>query len=191
MVRAFRMNLSAPRPEGRNMLKVHPEPRLATPPSKMGLRAVEWVKMFWSFALFLLFLISVEAASQPLSSEENLQIRLGEVTFRTREIEVPSLKLKILEAHIEVLNRSRQWAAPSNSIKVSISVKEVRLSEGVPTKELSSQHEETMLPVALPPGTGRIVIVGFPLPDEKLESITFEVQVNPPEGEKRTVSADL
>ena len=38
------MNLSTPRPEGRGLLEVHPEPRLSTPPLKAGLRAAEWVK---------------------------------------------------------------------------------------------------------------------------------------------------
>ena len=51
------MNLSAPRPKGRSLpstraqaegLKVHPEPRFVTPPSKAGLRAVEWVNSFFS-----------------------------------------------------------------------------------------------------------------------------------------------
>jgi hypothetical protein len=38
------VNLSTPRPEGRGLLEVHPEPRLSTPPSKAGLRAAERVK---------------------------------------------------------------------------------------------------------------------------------------------------
>jgi len=42
---ANKVNLSAPRPEGRGLLKVHPEPRLLTPPLKAGLRAVERVKV--------------------------------------------------------------------------------------------------------------------------------------------------
>ena len=40
------MNLSTPRPEGRGLLEVHPEPRSSTPPSKAGLRAVERVKLW-------------------------------------------------------------------------------------------------------------------------------------------------
>jgi len=38
-----RVNLSTPRPEGRGLLEVHPEPRFPTPPSKAGLRAAERV----------------------------------------------------------------------------------------------------------------------------------------------------
>lgn len=37
------MNLSTPRPEGRGLLEVYPEPGLSTPPSKAGLRAGERV----------------------------------------------------------------------------------------------------------------------------------------------------
>jgi hypothetical protein len=38
------VNLSTPRPKGRGLLEVHPEPRLSTPRSKAGLRAAERVK---------------------------------------------------------------------------------------------------------------------------------------------------
>ena len=148
-------------------------------------------KMFCSSVLLLLFFLSGEAASQPASREEPLQIRLGNVTFRTREFEATPVKLKILEAHVEVLNQGRDLAAPSNTIKVAISVKDVKPSGGISIQEFSSRHEEAMLPMDLPPRKGRIVIIGFLLPEEKIESITFEVQVNPPEGEKKTVSADL
>jgi hypothetical protein len=34
----------------------------------------------------------------------------------------------------------------------------------------------------------RVMIVGFPVPKEKPESISFEVQLNPPEGEKKTAT---
>jgi len=37
------VNLSTPRPEGRGLLEVHPEPRSSTPPPKAGLRAAERV----------------------------------------------------------------------------------------------------------------------------------------------------
>jgi hypothetical protein len=64
------VNLSTPRPEGRGLLEVHPEPRLSTPPSKAGLRVAErvnaifdlvcqvkhqllhWVLTFFSFSGF-------------------------------------------------------------------------------------------------------------------------------------------
>jgi hypothetical protein len=33
-----------------------------------------------------------------------------------------------------------------------------------------------------------VLVIGFLIPEEKLGSITFEVQINPPEGEKKTVT---
>jgi hypothetical protein len=32
------------------------------------------------------------------------------------------------------------------------------------------------------------MIIGYPLREEALESVTFEIQINPPEGEKKTVT---
>jgi hypothetical protein len=37
------VKLSTPRPEGRGLLRVDPERRFCTPPSKAGLGAAEWV----------------------------------------------------------------------------------------------------------------------------------------------------
>jgi len=39
----------------------------------------------------------------------------------------------------------------------------------------------------LPPSMGRIVVFGFSLPPHKIESITFEIQINPPEGDKKLI----
>jgi hypothetical protein len=41
-----KVNLSTPRPEGRSLLEVHPEPRSSTLPPKAGLRVVERVNEF-------------------------------------------------------------------------------------------------------------------------------------------------
>jgi hypothetical protein len=38
-----KVNPSTPRPEGRGLLRVDPERRFFTPPSKAGLGAAEWV----------------------------------------------------------------------------------------------------------------------------------------------------
>jgi hypothetical protein len=35
---------------------------------------------------------------------------------------------------------------------------------------------------------GRLGIIGFSMPEEKPESITFEIQINPPDGEKKMVT---
>jgi hypothetical protein len=39
-----KVNPLTPRPEGRGLLRVDPERRFFTPPSKAGLGAAEWVK---------------------------------------------------------------------------------------------------------------------------------------------------
>ncbi len=44
---------------------------------------------------------------------------------------------------------------------------------------------ETALAAPLPPRTTRILIIGFSLPEKIPESMTFEIQMNPPEGEKK------
>ena len=93
----------------------------------------------------------------------------------------------MLEVHIEILNKSRRITAPPDSIKVVVVPKEIKYPEGASATEFSPTQEETMLTVPLPPNTGRILIFGFALPEKKPESITFEIQVNPPDGEKKTV----
>ena len=42
------INPSTLRPEGRSLLRVDPERRFFTPPSKAGLGAAEWVNNYWS-----------------------------------------------------------------------------------------------------------------------------------------------
>jgi hypothetical protein len=41
-----KVNSSTPRPESRGLLRVDPERRFFTPPSKAGLGAAEWVKNY-------------------------------------------------------------------------------------------------------------------------------------------------
>jgi hypothetical protein len=122
--------------------------------------------------LISLFFLEVGAGlSQPASiGEKGPEIRLGEVTIKIREFD-STPPLKILELQIEILNRSQQSVAPPNSIKVVVTPK-----------------EETTLSLPLPPRTGRVMIIGYPFQTESPESITFEVQINPPEGEKKIVT---
>ncbi len=42
---SWKVNPSTPRPEGRSLLRVYPERRFFTPPSKAGLGAAEWVNV--------------------------------------------------------------------------------------------------------------------------------------------------
>ena len=47
--------------------------------------------------------------------------------------------------------------------------------------------EEATLTAPISPGGSRLLIIGFQIPRERLESIVFEVQINPPDGEKKIV----
>ena len=149
-------------------------------------------KIIITYAFVLVFLLSLgmgEVYSQGKPKvEKGPEIRLGETRFQTREIGSPPSQLKMLEIHIEVINRSRTSAAPPNSIKVLVTPKEVKFSEGTPVTEFALNPEEVTLNFPLPRSTGRVLIFGFSLPEKKPESITFEVQINPPDGEKKTVT---
>jgi hypothetical protein len=145
---------------------------------------------FYLFILILLFSWSVEKGlSQPAPKEEGPpQIRIENVSFRVREIESTPSPLKILEVHVEIINRSQQLTAPPDSIKAFVVPTEVRFSETVSAGTFTPPSGEVTLNVPLPPRTRQTLIIGFSLPKEKLEAITFEVQINPPEGEKKIVT---
>jgi len=139
-------------------------------------------------SIFFLFLGVREVLPQPKAKvEKGPEIRLGEIRFQTREIESTPSQPRMLEIQIEVINRSRTSAAPPNSIKVLVTPKEVKFSEGTPVTEFALNPEEVTLSFPLPRSTGRMLIIGYSLLETKPESITFEVQVNPPDGEKKTV----
>ena len=142
------------------------------------------------FLLLLLFILSAFIGPQKGLSEpapgEGPDIKLGEITFRVREIQSSPSPLKILEIYVEVLNKSRRKAAPPNSIKVTLSQKEVAFADQKPGEEFSPSPQEVSLADPIPPLTGRVLIFGFPIPREKVESITFDIQLNPPDGEKKT-----
>ena len=147
-------------------------------------------KKIASFLFFLLLLSFAgigKSTSQPLSEGEPV-IRLGEITFKVREIESTPSNIKILEFYVEVLNKSRRTTAPPNSIKVVVSQKEVVYAGPKPAEEFAPAPQEAVLSIPLPPVTGRVLIFGVPLPKEKVESITFEIHLNPPGGDKKTIS---
>ena len=152
-------------------------------------------RKFISYLYVLLFLSLVGVhlgLSQPPSQEESqLEIRLGEIHHKIREIESTPSPLKLLEFHVEIINRSQKKTAPPNSIKVAIVQKEVKYSNTRPVEEFSPPPQETILQPSLSPMTGRVLIIGYPIPKERVESLTFEVQINPPEGEKKTISISL
>jgi len=144
--------------------------------------------IYSSVLIFLLFEAIGVVFSQPnVVEEKGPDIRLGEITFGVREFQSTPSPLRMLEIHIEVLNRSRSSTAPPNSIKVVVVPKEIKYPEGASIPEFNPTQEETTLAVPLLPQTGRILIIGFALPETKPESITFEIQLNPSEGEKKIV----
>lgn len=144
--------------------------------------------IYSSVLIFLLFLATWVVLSQPkVIEEKGPDIRLGEITFRVREFQSTPSPLRMLEIHIEVLNRSRSSTAPANSIKVVVVPKEVKYPGGASVPGFNPTQEETTLNDPLLPNMGRILIIGFSLPETKPESITLEVQVNPPDGEKKIV----
>jgi hypothetical protein len=127
--------------------------------------------------------------SQPAPiAEKGPEIRLGEVAVKIREFESTPSPLKILELQIEVINQSKQSEAPPNSIKVVVTPKEIKFSSPKSSSEFAPTPEEMTLNLPLQPISGRVMIIGYPLRAESPESITFEVQINPPEGEKKTVT---
>jgi hypothetical protein len=145
--------------------------------------------IFFLTILISLFFCWVGAGlSQPASeAEKGPEIKLGEVTVKIREFD-STPPLKILELQIEILNRSQQSVAPPNSIKVVVTPKEIKFSSTKSTSDFTPTPEETTLSLPLPPRTGRVMIIGYPFQTESPESITFEVQINPPEGEKKIVT---
>ncbi len=144
-----------------------------------------------SSVLFLFFLSQAArvALLQPEAAEEKgPDIRLGEITFQVRELQSTPSPLRMLEVHIEVLNRSRTSTVSANSIKVVVTPKEIKYSGGATMPGYNPSEAETALAAPLPPRSTRILIIGFSLPEKIPESMTFEIQMNPPEGEKKTVT---
>jgi len=136
----------------------------------------------------LLFLGMGEVYSQAKSKvEKPPEIKFGQINFQIRELGPPPSQQRMLEIQIEILNRSIRSTIPPNSIKVVVTPKEVKFQEGTPVTELVLSQEEVILNLPLAPSTGRVLIIGYSLLEAKPESITFEIQVNPPDGEKKTV----
>jgi hypothetical protein len=157
------------------------------------LKKVRRIIFFYlSFLIFLSPLVIGEALSQPFSKGESLsQIRLGNITFHLRKIESTPSPLSFLDVQVEVFNRSQKITAPPNSIRVVVSLKEVKYSNSMASEEYSPPSQEATLYSPLSPGSGRVLIIGFLMPKERVNWMTFEIQINPPEGEKKIFTANL
>ncbi len=148
---------------------------------------VRKIFLYSSLLFLLLFQLTVFAYSQPKDVEIKPNIRFGKINFQTREFESATPRLKMLEIQVEILNKSGKLIAPANSIRVVVVPKEMKFPEGASGLEFKPSQEEVTVPAPLYPNTGRMVIFGFSLPEKKPESITFEIQINPPAGENSIV----
>ena len=113
--------------------------------------------MTYSSTLFLFLLL--QPIGVVLSEVKGPDIRLGEITFGVREFQSTPSPLKMLEIHIEVLNRSRSSTAPAASIKAVVVPKEVKYPGGASVPGFNPTHEETTITVPLLPNTGRNAMV--------------------------------
>ena len=146
-------------------------------------------KLLFNFLLvFSLFFLDTGGAFPQPKGESPPETKLGEIRFQRREIGSPPSQLRMLEIQIEVLNRSPRSIAPPHSIKVVVTPKEIKFPEGASVTEFNLNPEEVSLDLPLPPTTGRVLMIGFSLLETKPESITFEIQINPPDGEKKVAT---
>jgi hypothetical protein len=142
--------------------------------------------------LALLFVYGLEEQtgfSQPSQKlDKDPLVEVGRIDFRLKEVQATPSPIQMLEIQIEIINPNPKETVPPNSIKVIAIPKEIRFSSESAAGPFTLPPEEVALNSPLPPKAVRIMIMGFSLPPEKPESISFEVQVNPPGGEKRTAT---
>jgi hypothetical protein len=144
--------------------------------------------IFYFFILTLFLLLGIKDIFSQPKVEKPPEIKFGQINFQMRELGSPPSQQRMLEIQIEILNRSPRSTAPPNSIKVVVTPKEVKFPEGTSVTEFTLNPEEVILNLPLPPSTGRVLIIGYSLLETKPESITFEIQMNSPDGEKKTVT---
>ena len=129
-----------------------------------------------------------EGLSQTSNAGKDLPVQIGPIEFKIREIEATPSPIRMLELQVEVINRSNKTTLPPNAVKIVAVPKTVQFTSAGPTGNFAPPPEEVTLTLPFPPRSSQIGIIGFALPKEKLESISFEIQINPPEGEKKTAT---
>jgi len=139
-----------------------------------------------TIAILIVLTGAHEGLPQPPPREEIARGTLGNITFYIREIDAKPSPLTILEVQVEIVNRSRNSTILPNSVKAVVAPKEIKLSSEQ-KNGFSLSTEEVTLTAPIPPGGSRLLIIGFQIPRERLESIVFEVQINPPDGEKKVI----
>jgi hypothetical protein len=143
--------------------------------------------------LFLIFFCSIDFQGQEGFSQTSTPLgqdlpKMGGIDFRIKEFAATPSSIKMLEIQIEIINPSLKETVPPNTIKIIAIPKEVQFSSSGSPITFNPPPEETVLTLPMPPRAVRIVMMGFSLPQEKLEAISFEVQINPPDGEKKTAT---
>jgi hypothetical protein len=146
------------------------------------------VRFFFFFLVASTLWIPEAYPQTPAATGKKYPVQIGTVGFRIREFEATPSPIKMLEVQIEVINRSQKETVPANETKVTVAAKEIRFFPPAPATEFAPTPEEIVLTHPIPPSAVRVTIVGFPLPKQRLETISFEIQVNPPEGEKKTAT---
>jgi hypothetical protein len=139
-----------------------------------------------SITILMALIGSDNGFPQPPPKEEIARGTLGNISFYIREIEAKPSLLTILEIQVEIINRSRNSTVLPNSVKAMVAPKEIKFSSEQ-KDGFSLSTEEATLTAPISPGGSRLLIIGFQIPKERLESIVFEVQINPPGGEKKVV----
>jgi hypothetical protein len=89
---------------------------------------------------------------------------------------------------VSVFNPNPKATVPANSITLEIVPREITFLSTPPKVQPHLQPEITTLNFALAPRTGRLHIIAFSLPMQAVESVTFDIQINPPKGEKKTAT---
>jgi hypothetical protein len=139
-----------------------------------------------SLMILMVLIGGDEGFPQSPPKEEIARATLGNVTFYIRKVEAKPSPLTILEVQVEIINRSPRSTVLPNSVKAVVAPKEIEFSSEQ-KDGFSLSTEEATLTAPISPGASRLLIIGFQIPQERLESIVFEVQINPPDGEKKVV----
>lgn len=144
---------------------------------------------FFILVLILIFFFPQKDCifSQIREDGEKLPLKFGSITFNTRETESKPSEIKFLEIYIELLNTSRKKTIPANSTRIVLEPKEIKFLDHSNEISWLINKEEKIIDFPLPPLSGRVVVFGILLPQKKLQSISFEIQFNPPYGEKRLI----
>ncbi len=124
----------------------------------------------------------------PVQELKDLPVQLGTIRIQVKEFEAAPFPIRVLEVQVEITNPSQKLTVGPDLVKVTIIPKEIRFPSQGPKGDFSPPPEEVALTQPLLPRMVRILTFGFPLPKEKLESISFEVQINAPAGEKKTAT---